>query len=333
MRMTPRVAASRSLSAAVLAVTLALVAAGVGPSTAQEPFPGRPITLVVGFAPGGGADVFGRALADAVKTTLPRPLVIENRPGAGGTNAAAYATGRPADGYTLLFGHAGSTILTPVIGNTPNLMWSAFEPVARVQGEEEFLFLRPDSPWKTIDDVAAFAKQNPGRFRVGGSAVGGIDSFVILTWKKAAGLDVTYVPFEGGGPATLSFLGGNVDMLVGNVSDSIANLEAKRMFPVAVASERRSPIFPDVPTLREKGWDVVLMQWRGVLAPKGTPPDRLRTIADAFQKALATDSWKSFRDRTKSIDLFLGPAEFRAFLAAEEARFVALIDELGLRKK
>jgi tripartite-type tricarboxylate transporter receptor subunit TctC len=329
--MSPR---SRPVLALVPLVALAatLGLAG-GPAQSQEAYPGRPITLVVGFAPGGGADVFGRALADAVKTTLPRPLVVENRPGAGGTNAAAHAQGRPPDGYTLLFGHAGSTILTPLISGNLNLKWSAFEPVARVHGEEEFLFLRPEGPWKTIDDVVAHARQHPGRFRVGGSAVGGIDSFVILMLKKAAGIDVTYIPFEGGGPAMLSFLGGNVDMLVGNVSDTLANLEAKRVFPVAVASERRSPIFPDVPTLKEKGWDVVLAQWRGVLAPQGTPPERVRTLADAFQRALATDSWKAFRDRSKSVDLFLGPAEFRAFLAAEEARFAPLIDELGLRKK
>jgi tripartite-type tricarboxylate transporter receptor subunit TctC len=322
-----------SLLVALFAVAALAVGIDRRPAGGQEAFPGRPITLVVGFAPGGGADVFGRALAEAVKGILPQPLVVENRPGAGGTNAGAYVAGRPADGYTLLFGHAGSTILTPTIGNTPNLKWSAFDPVARVQGEEEFLFLRSDAQWKTIEDVAKFAKANPGRLRVGGSAVGGIDSFVILTWKKAAGLDVTYVPFEGGGPAMLSFLGGNVDMLVGNVSDGLASLEGKKMFPVAVASERRSPIYPDVPTLKEKGWDVVLAQWRSVLAPKGTPPDRLAMLAGAFQKALASQSWKQFRDRTKSVDLFLGPAEFRAFLADEDKRFVALIDELGLRKK
>jgi tripartite-type tricarboxylate transporter receptor subunit TctC len=320
----------------VVVAVLVLIASGgwpAAPAAAQEAFPSRPVTLVVGFAPGGGADVFARALADAVKTTLPRPLVVENRPGAGGTNAAAYVQTRPADGYTLLFGHAGSTILTPVIGGNPNLKWSAFEPVARVQGEEEFLFIRPGSQWKTIDDLVAFARQNPSKLRVGGSAVGGIDSFVSLLLEKAAGTKVTYIPFDGGGPATIAFLGGNVDVLVGNVSDSLANLDAKRMVPVAVASDKRSPIYPDVPTLKEKGWDVVLTQWRSILAPKGTPPDRIRVLAEAIQKALATDSWKTFRERTKSVDLFLGPGEFPAFLAAEDARFTALIDELGLRKK
>jgi len=135
---------------------------------------------------------------DASKTTLPRPLVVENRPGAGGTNAAAYAMGRPPDGYTILFGHAGSTILTPTIGNTPNLKWDAFEPVARIQGEEEFLFLRPGSQWKTIDEVAAFAKQNPGKFRVGGSAVGtgvsGAGVSVAITARGEA------LPAAGGSP-------------------------------------------------------------------------------------------------------------------------------------
>ena len=115
------------------------------------------------------------------------------------------------------------------------------------------------------------------------------------------------MPFEGGGPATLSFLGGNVGMLVGTSPTAWPTWKAKRMFPVAVASEKRSPICPDVPTLKEKGWDVVLAQWRGVLAPKGTPPDRVRTLADAFQKALATDTWKAFRERTKSVDAVPGP--------------------------
>lgn len=319
----------------VLVLAALLLAAGpaAGPVPGQEAYPARPVTLVVGFAPGGGADVFSRALADAAKSTLPRPVVIENRPGAGGTNAGAFVQGRPADGYTILFGHAGSTILTPLIGGTANLKWDAFEPVARVHGEEEFLFVRADGPWKSLDEVVAQARQNPGKVRVGGSAVGGIDSFVILLLEKVAGIDVTYIPFDGGGPAMLAFLGGNVDVLVGNVSDALANLEARRMVPIAVASERRSPIYPDVPTLREKGWDVVLAQWRGVLAPKGTPPERVRTLAEGFQKALASDAWKAFRERSKSVDLFLGPAEFRAFLAAEEKRFAPLIDELGLRKK
>jgi tripartite-type tricarboxylate transporter receptor subunit TctC len=306
------------------------------PAAAQAPrgdFPTRPITFVVGFAPGGGADVFARALTEAAKTSLSQPVVVENRAGAGGTTANAYVAGRPADGYTILFAHAGSSIITPTIANQPALKWDAFEPIARIHAEEEWLLIHPDAPWKTIDQLVAHAKANPKKVRVAGSAIGGIDSFVVLSWKKAAGIDVEYIPHEGGGPATLAFLGKNAEVLVGNVSEYFQHIEAKKMVPIAVASEKRSSIFPDVPTLKEKGSDVVMVQWRGVLAPKGTPPERIQILAEAFQKAMAADSWKTFNKNAKAVDAYLDPADFRKFLASEEQRFVKIIDELGLRKR
>jgi tripartite-type tricarboxylate transporter receptor subunit TctC len=315
-----------------VALCLVLLFGAATPAITQE-YPVRPITFVVGFAPGGGADVFARALADALKGILPQPVVVENRPGAGGTAANAYVAGRPSDGHTILFAHAGSSIITPIIANQPPLKWDAFDPVARVHGEEEWLFVRPDAPWKSMEDLIAFAKANPRRVRVAGSAIGGIDSFVVLAWEKAAGISVQYIPHEGGGPATLTFLGGNAELLVGNVSEVFQHIEAKRIVPFAVASERRSTIFPNVATLKEKGADVVYAQWRSVLAPAGTPPSRIATLTVALQKALATDSWKRFNGNAKAIDLYLGPADFRRFLVSEEARLTRVIDELGLRRR
>jgi putative tricarboxylic transport membrane protein len=294
-----------------------------------EAYPSGPVTLVVGFDPGGGADVFSRALADASATTLPEPIVVQNRSGGGGTTANGFVARARNDGQTILFGHAGSTILTPLISGTPDLKWDAFQPVARIHAEEELLFLRPDSQWKTIDEVVEFARANPGRVRVGGSAVGGIDNMVIQQLQQAAGVEFTYVPFDGGGPAIQSFLGGNVDVLVGNVSDSAANIDAGEMLPVAVASEERSAI-ADVPTLREMGWDVVLFQWRGIFAPEGMPADRVQILADAFEQALDTDAWGSYREQSQALDLFLGPDDFREFLEQEEARLAPIIEELGL---
>jgi tripartite-type tricarboxylate transporter receptor subunit TctC len=320
------------LTAGVLAAA-AVVGGPLSAPAQQSDFPTRPITFVVGFAPGGGADVFARALAEAARTALPQPIAVENRPGAGGTAAAAYAAGRPADGHTILFAHAGSSIITPIITNQPTLKWDAFEPVARIHAEEEWLFGHPDGPWKTIDQVVAHAKANPRKVRVAGSAIGGIDSFVVLSLEKAADVDVEYIPHEGGGPATLAFLGKNAELLIGNVSEVYQHVEAKKMVPLAVASEKRSAIFPDVPTLKEKGWDVVMVQWRSVLAPKGTPAPRVAALAEAFQKAMTAESWKTFNRNAKAIDAYLGPADFRKFLAADEDRFVKIIDQLGLRKK
>jgi len=315
----------------VALVLMVFVARPASPQAAD--YPTRPITFVVGFAPGGGADVFARALADATKGILPQAIAVENRPGAGGTAANAYASGRPTDGYTILFAHAGSSIITPLITNQPGLKWDAFDPVARIHGEEEWLFVRPDAQWKTPEELVAFAKANPRRIRVAGSAIGGIDSFVVLTWDKAAGISTQYIPHEGGGPATLTFLGGNAEMLVGNVSEVFQHVEARRMVPFLVASERRSSIFPNVPTMKEKGWDVVYAQWRSVLAPAGTPPSRIAALTVAFQKALASDSWKRFNGNAKAVDLYLGPLEFRQFLVSEEARLTRIIDELGLRRR
>ena len=320
--------------ALVLTASLAVVLSVVlRPAWPQADFPTRPITFVVGFAPGGGADVFARALAEAVKGILPQAIAVENRPGAGGTAANAYVTGRPTDGYTILFAHAGSSIITPLITNQPTLKWDNFDPVARIHGEEEWLFVRPDAPWKTPEELVAFAKANPRRVRVAGSAIGGIDSFVVLSWEKAAGVSVQYIPHEGGGPATLTFLGGNAELLVGNVSEVFQHIESKKMIPFLVASERRSSIFPNVPTMKEKGWDLVYAQWRSVLAPAGTPPSRIATLTVALQKALASDSWKRFNGNAKAVDLYLGPADFRRFLVSEEARLTRIIDELGLRRR
>lgn len=320
----------------VLAVALAAGTALVTPAAAQAPrgdFPTRPITFVVGFGAGGGADVFARALSEASKTALPQPIAVENRPGAGGTSANAYVAGRPADGQTILFAHAGSSIITPIITNQPTLKWDAFQPVARIHAEEEWLMVHPDSPWKSVKELVAYAKKNPKKVRVAGSAIGGIDSFVVLSWEKAAGIDVEYIPHEGGGPAILAFLGKNAEVVVGNVSEFFQHVEAKKMVPLAVASEKRSPIFPNVPTLKESGADVVMVQWRSVLAPKGTPPDRVALLAQSFQKAMAAESWKTFNRNAKAVDAYLGPADFQKFLASEEQRFTKIIDELGLRKK
>jgi tripartite-type tricarboxylate transporter receptor subunit TctC len=320
----------RVLPLALILATAVAQTSGAAPSDA---YPTRPITFVVGFAPGGGADVFARALADALRGVLPQPVVVENRAGAGGTAANAYAMGRPADGYTILFAHAGSSIITPIITGQTQLKWDSFDPISRIHGEEEWLMVRPNAPWRTPEEFVAFARANPRRVRVAGSAIGGIDSFVVLTLEKAAGIDLEYIPHEGGGPATAAFLGGNAEMLVGNVSEFFQHVEARRMVPFLVASETRSSIFPNVPTMKEKGWDVVYAQWRSVLAPSGVPSSRIATLAVAFRRALQTESWKRFNANARAVDLYLGPADFFRFLRNEEARLTRIIDELGLRPR
>ncbi|MDR7483657.1 MAG: tripartite tricarboxylate transporter substrate-binding protein [Armatimonadota bacterium] len=155
---------------------------------------------------------------------------------------------------------------------------------------------------------------------------------MVLTWEKEAGIDVEYIP-HAGGAATLAFLGGNAEMLVGNVSEGFRHIEARRIVPFAVANERRSPIFPQVPTVKKKGWEVVYARWRSVLAPAGVPPSRIEVLTVAFQKALDADAWKRFPANAEAANLYLSPADVRRFLAAEEARLTRVIDGLGLRRQ
>jgi tripartite-type tricarboxylate transporter receptor subunit TctC len=318
----------RLAAVAIAVVALAGCQAGGGAGGEKE-FPTEPINLVVGFSPGGGSDVAARVLAQAADGTLPEQVVVENREGAGGASANAFVRGERADGYTILIGNAGSTILTPIISESPQLKWDNFAPVARIHAEEEFLFLLPNSRWQTIADAVDYARQNPGKVRVGGSAVGGVDSFVSMQIERAANIDLTYIPFDGGGPAIQSFLGGNVDILIGNLSDTAASVEAGKMIPVAVASEERG-VLDDVPTLVENGWDVVLQQWRGILAPKDTPRETLQILADAFKAAMSQPAWTRYRETSQSVDMFLGPQEFAEFLRSQEERFVPMIEELDL---
>jgi tripartite-type tricarboxylate transporter receptor subunit TctC len=287
------------------------------------------VNIVVTAKVGGGGDLFAHALADAAVGVLAQPITVENQPGDSGTLAASVVAQRAADGYTLLFANPGSIIFGPIIQKRPERKWDAFDPVARIHGEEEFLFVRADSPWKTIDDVVAAARANPGSVKVAGSTAGSTDQFVVLLLQKAAGVTFTYVPFDGGGPARTSFEAGDEDVLIGNYSDAGADVAAGKIRAVAVASEARSAI-ADVPTLKEKGWNVVLFQWRGLMVPKGTSAARIRVLADNLKASMASASWAAYRASSKSIDLFLDPTEFRTYLESEEQRFAPIIAELGL---
>jgi putative tricarboxylic transport membrane protein len=293
-------------------------------------YPDHTINIVVPFNKG-ASDSFARALAAAATTKLTAGFTVENVPGMDGTMGGASVLTRPADGYQLLEGIAGSLIIAPLVQGAPNVKWDAFEPVARIQGEEEFLYVKSTSSLRTIDDVVAKAKTSTGAVKFTGSVLAGVDSFVFQFLSKAANFKGTYDPYSGGGPAYDAFTAGKEDVYIGSYSDVAPDIDNGKVVPIAVASESRSVINMSVPTLKEKGWNVVLIEWRGIMAPKGTPADRIQVVADAFKASLATDSWKTYRDMNKTIDLFLGPSDFRTFLQSEEQRFSQLINDLGLK--
>ncbi len=299
------------------------------PVVPKDDFPTQPVTIVVTSNPGGGADVFAKAVAAAEVGVLAQPVQVENAAGESGLKAAGVVLERAADGYTLLFGNPGSVVTTPIIQKKPERKWSSFDPVARVHAEYEFIFVKTSSPWNTIDELIAAAAAAPDTIKVAGSNKGGTDNFVSLLLNKAANVKMVYDAYDGGGTAKTSFLAGNEDVLIGNFSEVVDKVRDGTIKPLAVASEARTTI-ADVPTLKEKGWNVVLFQWRGIFAPKGTPANRIQLLADSIQEAMKSESWGTYRANSQSVDLFLGPTEFRTFCESEEQRLAPLIAELGL---
>ncbi len=307
-------------------------AAAAKPASALKPsdFPTKAITAITGSSPGGGMDVFSRQLAEGMRSSFPQPVVVENRSGAGGANSLNETSKRPADGYTLVTTTAGTCILTPYLQDAP-LKCDSFDPVARIQGEDYFLFVRDDSPYKTIDDFVKDAKTR--RTKIAGAWFGTLDSFVPFVFAQEAGFEFDYVPFEGSGDALTQLLGGNVDLLSSNVSEVAGQFEAKKIRMLAVTTAERNPDFRDVPTLKEKGWNVDVVQWRGFMAPKGTPKDRREYLAASFREAMQSNVWQQFVQSSKSKDYFQGPDEFGAFMQQEAQRWIGLMDRYGMKEK
>ena len=293
----------RPLSCLALGVTAVPWPASAQPGV----FPTRPITFVVGFAPGGGADVFARALADAARTTLPQALAVENRAGAGGTAAAAYAAGRPADGHThplrpCRLRHHHADHHEPAATQVGRLRAGGANP--RRGG----MALRPSGLPVEDDRPGGGARQGAAEAGAGSPAprsAGSTASSSSRGRRPRTSTSSTSPTRAAGRPPWPS--SERTPSCSSGTSPSVSqHVEAKKMVPLAVASEKRSAIFPNVPTLKEKGWDVVMVQWRSVLAPKGTPRRRVALLAEAFQKAMATDSWKTFNESTKAIDAVPG---------------------------
>ncbi|MBK7863906.1 MAG: tripartite tricarboxylate transporter substrate binding protein [Archangiaceae bacterium] len=305
------------------------MAVGCSAPTPVDDYPNMAISMVVPGTLTGGAGLFGKAVADSSKDILKQDITLDSQSGDDGTKGTSVVTTRAADGYNTLIGNPGGMIFAPIIRKQPERKWTAVDPVCRMMGEEEFLFVKPGAPFQTFDELITYAMAHPMMVTVAGSNKGGTDNFVILLLQKAANVQFTYHDFSGGGPARTSFLAGNEDVLVGNFSEVNGDVTAGTMKPIAVASDSRSPI-ADVPTMKEKGYDVVLFQWRGIFVPKGTPAARIKKLADSFKEAQSNAAWTTYKSNARSLDLFLDTAAFTTYLQAEENRFAPLIAELGL---
>jgi putative tricarboxylic transport membrane protein len=322
--MVTRRGAAEMLKRLILTVLLAVTAASAG---AQQ-FPARPMTLLCWSAAGSPVDVYARVLAKLLSTELGQNVVVDNRTGGSGIVMVNTLLRAPADGYTI----AANTITLAALFGEPNVTFKPddLQMLARSQIDPYGLIVHTSTPFRTIDEFVAYARKNPGFLNVGGPFAMSGHRVAWEVFAEMAKIKTTWVPYQGGGPVLTAIAGGHVDAAATNPGNVKPMIEAGKVRVIAVSSERRLDDFPDVPTYKERGWNLVRYQWRGVMAKAGTPKPVLDRIVAAVQKAQQTAEWKAYLKKVTQLDGFQGPDAFRAQLMQDMHEMDAVKKKLGL---
>jgi len=313
------------------AIVLALAACAC--AYAQN-YPSRPVKMVVGFPPGGGTDVVARIIAPGLGENLGQPVVIENRPGATGTVAAAMVAKSPADGYTIMMGHVSVNAIAPSL--FPNLQYDAirdFAPVTLAASVPHFVVVHPSLPVHSIRELIAYAKERPGKLSFPSAGNGSTPHLAGEIFKAMAGVDLVHVPYKGTGQSVADLLAGQHQVGFDTAPASAGYVRSGRMRVLGVSSAKRLPEYPDVPTVAEAGvpgYEVIT--WYGVFAPGGTSPAIVGRLHAEIVKAMqAPAAHARLAEAGADGSVTRTPEEFAAIVRADTARYAKIIKEAGLR--
>lgn len=313
----------------VLTLSVALTLSAF-PVLGQEKYPSRPIDFICTWGVGGGSDQMTRTLAKCAEPFLNVPLPVSNKPGASGNSGTTDLLAAKPDGYTIA-NYIADTLSTLPAG-TARYKLNDIEWVVRTQLMPSFLFVKADGPYQSMQDLLKAAKENPGKIKVAGLGFGTIDD-ICLRFLASKGYKMTLVPNPNPGERYASTLGGHTDALYEQAGDIKQYIEAKQLKPVMVFAEKRFPAFPNVPCSKELGFEVYLPQFRCVIAKSGVPAERIKILADAFDKAMKTPEWKKFNEEQyASEDSFMGPEKFKPWVAGEMAAMQKFMKEFGMIK-
>jgi len=316
----------RTLCAAAATFVLAT------PVWGQETYPSKPITLVVPFPPGGVADIVGRPAADAMSRYLKQPVVIENKPGAGGGIGMGYVAKAKPDGYSLLLALSSISILPEadkVIGRPALYQLDQFVPIARLTADPTVLAVRSDSPWKSLQEFVEDAKRRPGAITYGSSGNYGTMHMPMEMFASSAGLKLLHVPYTGGGPAVVALLGGNVDAISSGPSTVIQHVKAGKVRVLASWGDKRLASLPEVPTLSESGVPVVFFQWSALFAPAGTPEPVLAKLREAARAVAADARFVSAMATVETPIQYLDAPELKRFWDEDAAKLADAVRRVG----
>ena len=315
-----------------IAGTTAAAAAWALPGYAQEAYPSRPVTFINPFPPGGAADVVARPFAAGLEPLLKQPVVIETKAGAAGAVGAQFAANAKPDGYTLLVhivSISGFAEVDKLFGRQPKFTRADFMPLARLTAGPMVLVVNDQQPYKTLKELVDDAKKRPNGIVFSSSGLYGALHLPTALFMKAAGIQMRHLPTNGGGPALNAILGNNSQVLVSSVAAAMAQIKAGKLRSLATFGEKRTASLPDVPTLKELGYDVEFSLWVGLFAPKGTPSAATDRIRAETRKVVATDQFKQAIHNIGDEVAYLDAPEFAKFWDEDAKRVEAAVQSIG----
>ena len=298
-----------------------------------QPYPAKPIHFIVPFPPGGGNDTVARAIAQQLGPDLGQPVVVDNRPGAGGSVGAELAAKSPPDGYTLFLAGVGSHAVNPNLH--ARLAYDPvrdFTPITLVATAPSVLVVNPAVPARTVAEFTAYARANPGKLNYASNGNGSAAQLAAAMYESMANVRMVHVPYKGIAPALTDLLSGEVQLMFGTVVALVPHIQAGKLRALAVTSRKRSALLPDVPSLAESGLpDYEAGSWYGVMAPAGTPREIVERLHGAIARALKQPDVAQRLAAEGAIVIGSTPAEFGAHIKAELARVGNVVRAAGIR--
>jgi tripartite-type tricarboxylate transporter receptor subunit TctC len=304
------------------------------PLAHAQPYPSKPIRFVVPFPPGGPLDIMGRGIAQKLQEAWGQPVVVENRPGAGGGIGADLVAKSPGDGYTLLMGAVSTHAINPSLyAKIPYDPQKDFVPVALVAQVPNVLVVNPSLPVQTVQELIAYARAKPGTLSFGSGSTGSTGHLAGELFKTEARVDMVHIPYKGGAPAMQDLLAGQTQLMFDNLANALPQVKAGKLRALAVTTLKRAPSVPDLPTIAESGLPGFdLTTWFGIFVPAGTPPETVAKLNAEIVKALAS---KELVDRLATMGTTPPgnntPERFAAFVRTEAAKYAQVVKSSGAR--
>ena len=297
----------------------------------SQPYPSRPVRLIIPFPPAGGTDIVGRVVGQKLNEKLGQPFIIDNRGGAAGTLGAGIAAKAPADGYTIMLATASFAISANFYMQLPYDSVRDFAAVARIASGPLLFVLHPSVPARSIRELIVLAKANPGKLNYASGGEGGINHLPAEMFNHMAGVRLVHIPYKGAGPALAALLGGEVQLMIATLGSCLPHVRSGKLRDLAIAGERRSSLAPQVPTVAEAGVPgYAADSWYGLVAPRGTPPEIVNLLNREITAALD-------REEVRAQFVALGfepasstPAQFADYLKSEIVKWGRVVKESGI---